>query len=71
MEKQQLVCGLPAAYESPSTVYLRVETEGGLCEGASATLINSTKEVNGIDAHEVNKDFGYEFSSDAAWEKQQ
>lgn len=60
---------LQLCYVSPATTRCRVQTEGGLCAG-SADVINSTEEVTGIDAHEVNSDFDYKISGESSWEKQ-
>lgn len=56
-------------YESPSTTHVRVEMESQLCAG-SATIKNPNEDNGRIDEHEVNSNFDYKISGDAAWEKQ-
>lgn len=56
-------------YETPFTTHVRVEMESQLCAG-SATVKNPDDNANGrIDAHDVNTEFDYTISGDAAWEK--
>lgn len=56
-------------YETPFTTHVRVEMEGQLCAG-SATIKNPNEDNGRIDAHDVNTEFDYTISSDAAWEEQ-
>ena len=56
-------------YETPFTTHVRVEMEGQLCAG-SATIKNLNEDNGRIDEHEVNSNFNYTISGDAAWEKQ-
>lgn len=56
-------------YETPFTSHVRVEMESQLCAG-SATVKNPESTSGGIDAHDVNTEFDYTISGDAAWEKQ-
>ena len=57
-------------YETPFTTHVRVEMEGRLCAG-SATVKNPNDANGRIDEHEVNTDFDYTISDEAAWQKQQ
>lgn len=51
-------------YEAPYTKKSRVQLEEGICGAASITVENPDKEQNGyIQEHEVNTDFGYDFSN--------
>lgn len=56
-------------YETPFTTHVRVEMESQLCAG-SATIKNPNEDNGRIDEHEVNSNFDYTISGDAAWEKQ-
>ena len=56
-------------YETPFTTHVRVEMEGQLCAG-SATIKNPNEDNGRIDAHDVNTEFDYTISNDAAWEEQ-
>ena len=56
-------------YETPFTTHVRVEMESQLCAG-SATIKNPNEDNGRIDEHEVNSNFDYTISDDAAWEKQ-
>ena len=56
-------------YETPFTTHVRVEMESQLCAG-SATIKNPNEDNGRIDAHDVNTEFEYTISKDAAWEEQ-
>ena len=56
-------------YETPFTTHVRVEMESQLCAG-SATVKNPDNANGRIDAHDVNTEFDYTISNDAAWEEQ-
>ena len=56
-------------YETPFTTHVRVEMESQLCAG-SATIKNPNEDNGRIDEHEVNSNFDYTISDDAAWVKQ-
>ena len=56
-------------YETPFTTHVRVEMESQLC--AASSEFTTPDNANGhIDAHDVNTEFDYTISGDAAWEKQ-
>lgn len=48
-------------YESPLTVYQRVEVESAFC-GASSDVTNPNKDSGRIEEHSVNTDFIGDFS---------
>ncbi len=52
-------------YEAPRTVLYRVEVEGVIC--GSATVENPNQDYGRIDQHQVNTDFGGDFS-DSGWD---
>ena len=56
-------------YETPFTTHVRVEMESQLCAG-SATIKNPNEDNGRIDAHDVNTEFDYTISNDAAWKEQ-
>ena len=56
-------------YETPFTTHVRVEMESQLCAG-SATIKNPNEDNGRIDAHDVNTEFDYTISGNAAWENQ-
>lgn len=56
-------------YETPFTTHVRVEMESQLCAG-SATIKNPNEDNGRIDAHDVNTEFNYTISGNAAWENQ-
>ena len=53
-------------YESPLTVYQRVEVESAFC-GASSEVTNPDKASGRIDEHSINNDFRGDFSS-GSWD---
>lgn len=53
-------------YESPLTVYQRVEVESAFC-GASSEVTNPDKASGRIDEHSINNDFRCDFSS-GSWD---
>ena len=48
-------------YESPLTEMARVQLEDGIC-AASSEITNPTNTTVGIEEHQINKDFGGDFS---------
>lgn len=53
-------------YESPLTVYQRVEVESAFC-GASSEVTNPDNGSGGIDEHKTNTGFDGDFSS-GSWD---
>ena len=53
-------------YESPLTEMARVQLEDGIC-AASSEITNPTNTKVGIEEHQINKDFGGDFS-EGGWE---
>lgn len=59
--------GKKKVYESPFTKKTQVELEDGVCAAGSATVTNPDKEKGKINPHEVNQEFGGDFSN-STWE---
>ena len=48
-------------YESPLTEMARVQLEDAICAGSSE-ITNPNKDAGRIEEHQINKDFGGDFS---------
>lgn len=54
-------------YESPLTEMARVQLEDGICAGSSEITNPTTETTVGIKEHEINGDFGGDFS-EGGWD---